>query len=29
MPGVRYKVVSVNNVDLQMLRKGRKEKAKR
>jgi len=29
MPGVRYKIVSVNNVDLQMLRKGRKEKAKR
>lgn len=29
IPGVRYKVVAVNNVDLQMLRKGRKEKAKR
>ncbi|NYZ73707.1 30S ribosomal protein S12 [Candidatus Micrarchaeota archaeon] len=29
IPGVRYKVVSVNNIDLQMLRKGRKEKAKR
>jgi len=29
MPGVRYKIVSVNNTDLQMLRKGRKEKAKR
>ena len=29
MPGVRYKIVSVNNTDLQMLRKGKKEKAKR
>lgn len=29
VPGVRYKVVSVNNADLQMLRKGRKEKPKR
>ncbi len=29
MPGVRYKVISVNNTDLQMLRKGKKEKAKR
>ncbi len=29
IPGVRYKIVSVNNTDLQMLRKGRKEKAKR
>lgn len=29
IPGVRYKVVAVNNIDLQMLRKGRKEKAKR
>jgi small subunit ribosomal protein S12 len=29
IPGVRYKVVSVNNTDLQMLRKGKKEKAKR
>lgn len=29
MPGVRYKVVSVNNADLQMLRKGKKEKPKR
>jgi small subunit ribosomal protein S12 len=29
IPGVRYKIVSVNNTDLQMLRRGRKEKAKR
>ena len=29
IPGVRYKIVSVNNIDLQMLRKGKKEKAKR
>ncbi len=29
IPGVRYKVVSVNGADLQMLRKGRKEKPKR
>lgn len=29
IPGVRYKVVSVNNADLQMLRRGRKEKPKR
>jgi small subunit ribosomal protein S12 len=29
VPGVRYKVVSVNNTDLQMLRRGKKEKAKR
>ncbi len=29
MPGVRYKVVAVNNADLQMLRKGKKEKPKR
>ncbi len=29
MPGVRYKIVAVNGIDLQMLRKGRKEKAKR
>lgn len=29
IPGVRYKVVSVNNADLQMLRKGKKEKPKR
>ncbi len=29
MPGIRYKVVSVNGIDLQMLRKGKKEKAKR
>lgn len=29
VPGVRYKVVAVNNADLQMLRKGRKEKPKR
>lgn len=29
IPGVRYKVVAVNNIDLQMLRKGKKEKAKR
>lgn len=29
IPGVRYKIVAVNNTDLQMLRKGRKEKPKR
>ena len=29
IPGVRYKVVSVNGADLQMLRKGKKEKPKR
>ncbi len=29
IPGVRYKVVAVNEADLQMLRKGRKEKPKR
>ncbi|HIG96131.1 TPA: 30S ribosomal protein S12 [Candidatus Woesearchaeota archaeon] len=29
IPGVRYKVVSVNNTDLQMLRRGKKEKPKR
>jgi len=29
IPGVRYKVVAVNNADLQMLRKGKKEKPKR
>ncbi len=29
IPGIRYKVVAVNGTDLQMLRKGRKEKAKR
>ncbi|MGV8177002.1 MAG: 30S ribosomal protein S12 [Candidatus Bilamarchaeaceae archaeon] len=29
MPGVRYKVVSVNTTDLQMMRRGKKEKAKR
>ena len=29
IPGVRYKIVAVNNTDLQMLRKGKKEKAKR
>jgi small subunit ribosomal protein S12 len=29
IPGVRYKVVKVNGVDLQMLRKGKKEKPKR
>jgi len=29
VPGVRYKVVAVNNADLQMLRRGRKEKPKR
>lgn len=29
MPGVRYKIASVNNTDLQMLRRGKKEKAKR
>lgn len=29
IPGVRYKVVAVNDADLQMLRKGKKEKPKR
>jgi len=29
IPGVRYKVVAVNGVSLEMLRKGRKEKPKR
>lgn len=29
IPGVRYKVVAVNDADIQMLRKGRKEKPKR
>jgi small subunit ribosomal protein S12 len=29
IPGVRHKVVEVNGVDLQMVRKGRKEKPKR
>ncbi|MEW6722746.1 MAG: 30S ribosomal protein S12 [Candidatus Micrarchaeota archaeon] len=29
IPGVRYKVVAVNNADLQMLRRGKKEKPKR
>ena len=29
IPGVRYKIVSVNNDDLQMLRRGKKEKPKR
>jgi small subunit ribosomal protein S12 len=29
IPGVRYKVVAVNSADIQMLRKGRKEKPKR
>ncbi len=29
IPGIKYKIVSVNGVDLQMLRKGKKEKAKR
>ncbi|MFH1448399.1 MAG: 30S ribosomal protein S12 [Candidatus Micrarchaeota archaeon] len=29
IPGVRHKVIAVNGVDLQMLRKGRKEKPKR
>ena len=29
IPGVKYKVVSVNGADLQMLRKGKKEKPKR
>lgn len=29
IPGVRYKVIAVNGVDLQMLRKGKKEKPKR
>lgn len=29
IPGVRYKVVAVNGADIQMLRKGKKEKPKR
>ncbi|MEM4295808.1 MAG: 30S ribosomal protein S12 [Candidatus Anstonellales archaeon] len=29
IPGVRYKVIKVNNVDLQALRHGKKEKPKR
>ncbi|SRR5208283_2520453 len=29
IPGVRYKIIAVNNTDLQMLRRGRKEKPKR
>ncbi len=29
IPGVRHKVVAVNGVDLQMIRKGKKEKPKR
>ena len=29
IPGIRYKVVAVNGADLQMLRKGKKEKPKR
>jgi len=29
IPGVRYKIVKVNGVDIQMLRKGKKEKPKR
>jgi small subunit ribosomal protein S12 len=29
IPGVRYKVVSVNGADLQMMRRGKKEKPKR
>jgi len=29
IPGVRYKVVMVNGVDLQALRKGKREKPKR
>ena len=29
IPGVRHKVVAVNGVDLQMVRKGKKEKPKR
>ncbi len=29
IPGVRYKIVAVNGTDLQMLRKGKKEKTKR
>lgn len=29
IPGVRYKIIAVNSADLQMLRKGRKEKPKR
>jgi small subunit ribosomal protein S12 len=29
IPGVRFKITAVNNADLQMLRKGKKEKPKR
>ena len=29
IPGIKYKIVSVNGADLQMLRKGKKEKPKR
>ncbi|MCD6279958.1 30S ribosomal protein S12 [Candidatus Micrarchaeota archaeon] len=29
IPGVRFKVIKVNNTDLQMLRKGKKEKPRR
>jgi len=29
IPGVRYKIIAVNGADLQMLRKGKKEKPKR
>lgn len=29
IPGIKYKIVSVNGIDLQMLRKGKKERAKR
>lgn len=29
MPGIRFKVVSVNGADLQMMRRGKKEKPKR
>lgn len=29
IPGVKYKIVNVNGVDIQMLRKGKKEKPKR
>jgi small subunit ribosomal protein S12 len=29
IPGIRYKIVAVNGIDLQMLRKGKKEKTKR
>ncbi len=29
IPGVRYKVIAVNGVDLQMLRKGKREKPRR